>query len=69
MSSPTLLADDRLDGVDLVRPRVLAETEEDHPPGVSHAANFTGLDPISAHAEKVSAAPRREPFRGSVLGF
>ena len=42
VASATLLADDRLDGVDLVRPRVLAEAEEDHPAAVRHDGIIAG---------------------------
>ena len=49
--SPALLADDRLDRVDLVRPRVLAEAEEDHPASVRHERNSTGSDPAKKQCQ------------------
>src|SRR6185295_13658066 len=42
LASPTFLADDRLDRVDLVRTGVFAKAEEDHPPRIRHAPTLRG---------------------------
>src|SRR5262249_50303872 len=57
--SPTLLADDRLDGVDLVGPRVLAEPEEDHPPSVRHGGiiSYAEIASRSASTTRSWSAP------------
>ena len=52
-----LLADDRLDRVDLVRARVLAEAEEDHPASVRHDRNSTGSDPAKKPCQLSNRTP------------